>query len=149
MRHDDWQNRLAELIDNKRNEPFDFATHNCLMWAFDAIKAVNDQDLSKPYRGKYKTEKQAAALLRKIDNVKTSQELLLLKLKQDIQPIAFARIGDIVLFEPGDDDFEMPTDTKLFGPIPGVCSGVLSYFVGFDNLLEIETLRLSGAIWVS
>ncbi len=148
-RLDNWQNNLSELIEAKRNEPFSFPSHNCLMFVLDAVKAVTGQDYSKNYRGKYKTEKQAASMLRKVDNVKTTQQLLELKLNQTLQPISFARMGDIVLINPLEASLDLPTDIKLFGLVPGVCYGEFSYFVAEQGLIQVETLKLGGTLWVS
>ncbi len=148
MRLDNWQSNLSALIEDKRNEPFAFPTHNCLMWAFSAIEAVTGQDLSLSYRGKYKDEKTAALLLRKVDDVKTSKALLIKKLGK-ARPIAFARHGDIVLVDAKFAKLELPGDFRLFGPVPGVCYGSVSYFVGELGLVQVDTLRLGQTIWVS
>jgi hypothetical protein len=144
----DWQNNLAELIEAKRHEPFDFPTHNCLVWASQAIVAVRGDDILAEYHGKYSTERAAATLLRKLDNVTTSQALLEKHLGE-LRPVAFARPGDIVLVDPVETELGLPADIELFGPVPGVCNGVISYFVGELGLVEIETLRLGQALWVS
>lgn len=148
-RLDNWQTNLSSLIEAKRNEPFDFPNWNCLMWAADAIIAVKGVDILARYRGKYKSEKAAATLLRKLDKVTTSQALLEKTLNCEPQPIAFARYGDIVLVNPAETDLELPADIELFGPVPGVCYGPISYFVGDTGLVEVETLRLGQALWVS
>lgn len=143
-----WQNNLSELINAKREQPFDFPTWNCLMWAASAIEAVTGEDILAAYHGKYKTEKAAATLLRKLDGVKTSQALLEKHLGEP-QPVAFARAGDIVIVDPTDTGLELPADIELFGPVPGVCYGSISYFVGELGLVEVDTLQLGQALWVS
>lgn len=147
-RLDNWQNNLSGLIEAKRAEPFDFPSWNCLMWAFAGIEAVTGKDLGLPYRLKYRTERQAAKLLRTVDGVKTSQELLE-KHFGEARPVAFARAGDIVLVDPTETGLDLPADIDLFGPVPGICYGPISYFVGEVGLVEVETLRLGQAIWVS
>lgn len=147
-RLDNWQNNLTALIEDKRHELFDFPTWNCLEWAAAAVKAVNGQDILKQYRGKYTSEKSAALLLRKIDDVKTSEELLC-KYLGEAQPIGFARMGDIVLANPTDAELELPADVRLFGPVPGVCYGPISFFVGQHSLISVPTLSLGKSIWVS
>lgn len=144
-----WQNNLSELIEANRHKPFDFKNHNCLMWAMNGIEVVIGEDYFSEYRGKYKSETEAVKLLKKIDDVTTSKELIELKLGQKLQPTAFARMGDIVLASDELDGLDLPTDCRLFGPVPGICYGTISYFVGFDGLIEVETLRLSGTLWVS
>lgn len=147
-RLDNWQNNLSALIEAKRNEPFIFKTHNCLLWVLSAVEACTGKDLAEPYRGNYTTEKSAARLLRKIDKADSCLAMLQKHLGE-LKPIAFARAGDIVILDPSKSDLELPTDTNLFGLVPGVCYGVVSYFVGEHGLIEYETLRLEGALWVS
>lgn len=147
-RLDDWQTNLSRLIEDKRAEPFAFPTWNCLMWAFAGIEAVTGRDLGLPYRGKYKDERSAAKLLRKVDQVKTSQELLEKHLGE-ARAVAFARPGDIVLVNPADTGLELPADIELFGLVPGICYGETSFYVGETGLIQVETLRLGQAIWVS
>lgn len=147
-RLDNWQNNLSSLVEAKRSVAFDFPNWNCLMWAASAIEAVKGQDILAAYHGKYKDEKAAARLLRKLDKVSTSQELLEKHLGEP-KPVAFARHGDIVLVNPAETGLELPADIELFGPVPGVCYGAISYFVGETGLVEVETLRLGQALWVS
>ena len=148
MRKENWQNDLSSYLDSVRHTPFDFPTHNCLMFVFGAIEAITGQDLGEPYRGKYKDERSAARLLRKTDNVKTSEELLE-KHFGEPKPLAFARLGDIVFVDPLNAELELPSDIDLFGPVPGICYGSVSFFVGENGLLQFETLRLDKTLWVS
>lgn len=149
MRLNDWQSRLSMTIHARREVPFDFANWNCLMWAADAIIACKGEDVLANYRGKYKDEKSAARLLRRIDGVKTSQSFLEKKLGIKARAIAFARPGDIVLVNPSEAELELPADIDLFGLVPGICYGSISYFVGKDGLVEVPTLTLGQALWVS
>lgn len=143
-----WQNNLSSIINERREVGFDFAHMNCMFWVADVVKAITGDDFLAAYRGKFKTEKGAAKLLRKLDGVDTSQELLI-KRFGPLQPISFARMGDIVLVKPDETELDLPADLELFGPVPGICYGTASYFLGYDGLVEFETLRLGQAIWVS
>lgn len=143
-----WQTNLSALIEDKRNEPFDFPKWNCLMWASSGIEAVNGSKILAKYEGKYKTQKAAAKLLRKLDNVTTSQALLEKHLGE-LRPIAFARHGDIVLADENTGGLVLPADLALFGPVPGVCYGPISYFAGEQGLIDVPTLQLGHCLWVS
>lgn len=144
----DWQSNLTAFIEEKRSEPFDFANWNCLLWVCACAAVVIGQDYCEPYKGKFKNELGAAKLLRKLDNVSTSLEFLE-KYFDEPRTIAFARMGDIVLVDPADIDIELPADAELFGVVPGICYGSISYFLGETGLVEVETLKLGQAIWVS
>jgi hypothetical protein len=147
-RLDNWQNNLSALIEESRHKPFDFPNWNCLEWAASGVKAVSGLDILEKYRGKYKTEKGAAKLLRQIDKVESSEELLS-KYLSEPKGLAFARMGDIVLAKPNQAELELPSDMQLFGPVPGICYGTTSYFVGENGLVDVPTLSLGKALWVS
>lgn len=144
-----WQDRLTSVINEWRDKPFDFQTSNCLFLAFAAIRAVNGINILHEYEKHASSERSGALALRKIDNVKTCQELLLKRLGGELQPIAFARIGDIVFIDENKFDIQIQEDLKMFGPIPGICYGYISYFVGKNGLVDIPTLQLDSALWVS
>lgn len=148
MRHDNWQTQLSELIESKRSEPFAFGTFDCSLWAMLAVEAVNGLNMYERYIGKYSTPTGALKKLRQVDQVKQPIELFQ-KYLGDSQPIAFAKKGDIVFTSNPSLDIELPTDFDLFGPVPGVCYGQNSIFVGEHGLLEINTLQLDCCLWVS
>jgi hypothetical protein len=149
MRHDDWSTRLSQYIDAMREEPFDFARHNCLFFAFGAIKAVNDLDLYPLYAGKAENVKVGKRALKEVDGVDTVEACLQKHLNQEFQPPAFARIGDIVFITNDNALVQLATDIKLFGPIPGICYGANSFFLGEHELIELPTLTADKTLWVS
>lgn len=149
MRQEDWPTELSSLIERRMDCPFDFPEFNCLMFAFETIEAMIGEDLSGDYRGKYKSEAEAKKLLKKVDNVSTSQELLIKKLGQELKPIAFGRMGDIIFLNEKVAELGDTAGVDLFGPIPGVCYGTVSYFVGEFGLVPLPTLQMSSALWVS
>lgn len=144
-RLDNWQSELTAFIEEKRFEPFDFANWNCMFWTLGCVEVITGQDFAAPYKGKFKNELGASKLLRKLDGVSNSLEFLE-KYFDEPKSIAFARMGDIVLVDA--DDIDLPADAELFGAIPGICYGHLSYFLGETGLIEVETLRLGQTIWV-
>ena len=87
-------------------------------------------------------------LLKKLDGVSSSQELLE-KHFGDTKHIGLARMGDIVLARNGAFDLGLIASMDFFGSVPGVCFGPISYFVGEAGLVEVETLKLDKALWVS
>ncbi len=143
IRVDDWQKNLTELIEAKRNVPYSITDHNCLMWALSGALAVNGVDYYKQFRGKFKTEKGAAKALRQIGKASSSVEFLEATFGKR-NPLAFARKGDIVAAVNPQGQAELANNLALFGPPVGVCYGLLSYFVGLDGLITIETLKLGS-----
>lgn len=136
MRLDDWQTSLHGLIEANRQTPFAWGQFDCALWAGLCVEAVNGRDLYSPYRGKYKNALGSVKMLKKVDDVEQPVDLFVKHLGE-LQPIGFARPGDLVF----KDDAQ--------GMVPGVCIGATSIFVGENGLEEVTTLELSGAIWVS
>jgi hypothetical protein len=148
MRHIDWQIRLSEYLTKVRSEPFVFETHNCLFHVFNGIKAVNDLDLMPLYEGRATSEKAGALALRHVDGVDSVEAVLLKHLGGEFQPTAFARPGDIVFIEDYNSEYEIYSDT-LFGPVPGICYGMTSFFLGENGVIEIPTSLTDKTLWVS
>jgi hypothetical protein len=147
-RIDNWQTELSDFIREVETKPFDFPTWNCALFAADAVKAQTGLDLLADIRGKYSNELGASKQLQSIYNLNTVQELFKKQLDMPLKSIAFARVGDIVFVSKG-IDFDLPIDMKMFGPVPGLCYGQQSYFVGKDGLIKVETLSLGSTLWVS
>ena len=147
-RHIDWQTRLTNLITKNREKPFDFVKHNCLLWAGQGILAVTGSNPVKRIVGKYTDEKSALRYLKETENVTSVSQFLMKVLEREDTAIAFARPGDIVLFDPSTADLNICSN-DAFGKVPGLCYGNLSYFVGLEGLVSIETFRLDSAICLS
>ena len=150
-RHVNWQQRLSDVVREHREQPFDFKTLNCLFWAFKGIEAVIDIDFMPDYEGKSETVLTGKKALKEIDGCNTVQEVLIKKLGGELQPIAFARPGDIVFLNGQLDNFYVQQELVLFGPTPGICyaTGMNSLFLGETGLVEAPTIGLDSALWVS
>ena len=148
-RHDDWQTRLSAYLEKMRYEPFDFPNHNCMLFGMGGVEAVTGEDLAAPYVGKLTSETAGALAIRRIDDVETVEQVFLKHLGGDFQPVGFARPGDLVFIEDSNDEFEIPASIRLFGPVPGICYGMTSFFTGENGLVEFPTLMADKALWVS
>lgn len=146
-RLDNWQTNLTNLAHEKQNEPFKFGTFDCSLWAMLAIEQVNGLNMFKKYLGKYSTGRGALRKLVTVDGVVQPIELFE-KYLGERKPIGLARKGDIV-FTASPDIAGMPSDLEVFGPVIGVCFGRFSKFVGETELIDIDTFKLDGSLWVS
>ena len=146
-RHDNWQERLSNVIRARREVPFAWGTADCTQFAFDAVKAVIGEDMGKPYRGNYTTAAGALKILQKVGGVKKPAELFAAKFGKR-KAIAFARKGDVVTCTPRQIGLSAQQGAGAFGPVIGVCYGHLSYFVAEQGLIELETLTCSGCYHV-
>ena len=62
-RRQDWPERLAELIEARREAEFAWGTHDCGMFAADAVVAITGADPLQEWRGAYDTEEGADAII--------------------------------------------------------------------------------------
>ncbi len=59
----DWPERLAALIETRRHAPFAWGSHDCMLFAADAVLACTGRDPAAEWRGRYTTEAQAEAIM--------------------------------------------------------------------------------------
>jgi hypothetical protein len=112
----DWEDRLRTYLDRVEEEPFQWGTHDCALFAMSCVHAQTGEDLAAVYRGKYTDKAGAAAALREY-----GQGTLFRTLKSllgDPTSIHFAKRGDLV----------MPNAYSV-----GVCVGQYSWFVGEEQ----------------
>ncbi|HTN12513.1 MAG TPA: hypothetical protein VL154_16205 [Acetobacteraceae bacterium] len=58
-----WPERLAALIEERRHTPFVWGTHDCCLFAADAVLATTGADPAAEWRGRYDSEAEALELL--------------------------------------------------------------------------------------
>lgn len=136
-KHDNWQSRLSQLIETRRDAPFVWGTHDCTLWAFAALEAVYGVDLGEPYRGRYTTPQGAVRVLKRIAKAENPAALMTRHLDAP-KAIVFARKGDIV----ASDTLDVFGGNHGFGPVLGVCYGAVSFFVGEYELTAVPTNEL-------
>lgn len=61
----DWPERLAALVEARRTMPFAWGSHDCALFAADAIAAVTGEDPATAFRG-YASEEEAEGVLGEI-----------------------------------------------------------------------------------
>lgn len=49
----DWQDRLTALVAHAHRQPFAWGTHDCCLWAADAVLALTGRDPAADLRGRY------------------------------------------------------------------------------------------------
>lgn len=93
----DWQARFAALCEARRTAPFAWGTHDCCLWAADAVQALTGRDFAASYRGRYDDAKGAADLLVHDGGVGAIASAAL----GAPVPVALAAVGDVVLVQQG------------------------------------------------
>ncbi len=130
MRRLDWQERLADLIEARRLEPFRWGQHDCGLWGAAVVEAITGADFGAAFRGQYDDAAGAAEALRLHGGgtlIKTFDQHL-----ERIAP-AFAQRGDLVCKGRG--------RTAAIG----VCIGAEALFVGDDGLIRMARPDWSAA----
>jgi hypothetical protein len=127
VRREDWDSRLAGVIDAWAKEPFEWGVHDCALWAAAAVEAQTGKDFAAPFRGKYTSQKGAAVALRKYGA--GTLEATMTKFLDEPIPVAFAKRGDIVMRD---------------GNV-GVCVGYYALFVGDEGLEQIAAMACQKA----
>lgn len=106
---------------------------------------MTGSDPANAYRGTYTTALGAKRKMLKLDGVGTP-EALADKVFGERLPIAFARVGDVVVADPEVVGFSSETGNPSMGKMLGICYGRLSLFVGSEEnhhgLITLNTLEL-------
>lgn len=118
-RFSDWEDRLRTYLDRVEEEPFQWGTHDCALFAADCVKAMTGADVVADFRGKYDTRLGAAEALREYGDG-TLLKTMKAKFGETKSP-HFAQRGDVVMRD--------ATTT-------GICVGQFSYFVGEEQGLQ-------------
>lgn len=108
-------------VENAKNKPFVWGSHDCLTWACNVILAMTGHDYLKDFRNGYTSKKGAYRLIKKYG------ESLPGCIDRHLEriPVSFAKRGDLVLQEQA----------------IGVCLGIQSLFVTEAHGLQgLQTL---------
>ena len=125
-RRPDWRPRLAGHITSARQYAFAWGTHDCAVFAADAVLVMTDVDPIAPWRGRCKDAASGRRILARGGGL----EAMVDKLFADI-PVALAQRGDWLLVPAADDS---PAGLA-------VCDGMQAwgYMVGHDALSALPT----------
>lgn len=126
-RRHDWDLRLAELIEKRRDQPFKWGSNDCLTFASEVEEAVVGKMTFGYALGCYQTPRQALRMLKSSGYRSTGQAFATVYPKK---PPALARRGDFATVSQGKDE------------ATGVVLGQSLAFVGEGGL---EFLPLSQA----
>lgn len=127
MRKDGWEAALHAAIADAA--PFAWGTRDCATWAFDIRRALTDIDAAAEWRGRYRSARGAARMLRRLGV--TSVEALAGKIMGPPLSPRLAQRGDLVLS--GEDD------------ALGVCIGAHGLFLAPQGVTRRPILTCRAA----
>lgn len=120
VRHQDWEDRLGTYLARVEEEPFQWGTHDCALFAGSCVNAQTSVDPAAAFRGTYDTKEGAALSLRE-NGAGTLLKTVKSWFGDPLPSVHFAQRGDLV----------MKDATTL-----GVCVGTYSWFVGREQGME-------------
>ena len=115
-RADNWEGKLYKFIESRRNKKLVWGSTDCFTLAFDAVKAITDENVGasdligvdkesyipdKPFVGRYKTPRQAFCLLKKFSGKGLTEtwDIIAERLGMVEKKVAYADRGDIAVVE--------------------------------------------------
>ncbi|SDX54258.1 DUF6950 family protein [Allgaiera indica] len=131
-RRDDWMQRLSNYIGRHSRAGFRYGELDCALFAAGAVAAMTDEDLSAPYRGRYKTLTGALRVLRKAGH---RDHIALVDSLFEAVPPAFAHPGDVVCVDTED------------GPALGVLQGPKIYLLTEANGIQTRSRLDAVKAW--
>lgn len=123
-RHNLWPETLSTAIAKAHDQPFEWGAHDCALFVADVILAMTGTDVADDFRGKYKTTKGAARIMKLFAGgglPEFADKIAVVNGFKSCHP-NFAQRGDVV---------EVKTDD---GPALGICIGERIAAVGPDGM---------------
>lgn len=133
----DWPARLAAVIRDNWDAPFDWGEHDCIQWTGKCVGAQSGFDPLERFRGTYSSPIGALKALKDNEQVRLPIDLADKWWGPRVH-ISRARMGDLVACDLG--------QPAGMGASVGICYGRNSLFVGTrasdSGLVKLETLTL-------
>ena len=92
-----WRQRFDALVAQRSRTPFAWGSHDCCLWAADAVLAITGVDLAAAYRGTYACAAGAARLLQRLGGLAALGQ----QVGPAIAPLQ-ATVGDVGLVQRSD-----------------------------------------------
>lgn len=97
-RHADWRVSLIQYVSEAAQKPFRAGTHDCAIFAADAVRAMTGVDLAADWRGKYTTLKGGIEALNRAGH---ADQIAMAAAHFEAIPIAFVVPGDLAVVKQG------------------------------------------------
>lgn len=134
-RPEDWPDRLAAFIEERRNVPFAWGTQDCMLFSADAVLMLRGVDIMAAYRGLYATEAEAEALLNRDGGIDAILATVAEQAGLAERAPKLARRGDLAMVEHGNQ------------LMAGIVTGIHVAVTGADGLAFVSARKIRRA-WV-
>jgi hypothetical protein len=113
-----WEQRLFQYTASIIDKPFEWGTHDCVIFAASCVEAQTGQDLAAEHRGTYEGPTGAARIIREA-GCESLGDFLALYLPE--KPVPFLQRGDVALCEDaeGNQFTAICQGRTCVGPTPG------------------------------
>lgn len=96
MKKMNWWTDVLKLVEERREEPFQWGGNDCVLFAADCVELMGNEDPAKDSRGKYKTETGAKRHLSSVyGDLYQAWDSKLERLENP----NFVQRGDVIVFE--------------------------------------------------
>jgi hypothetical protein len=106
IRRRDWEARLGSYFQSRSDSPFHYGVHDCCLFVCGAILAMTGIDVAAPFRGAYRSRKEAMQLLCNYAG-DSSVQAIVEKVTREYQmprvDTVMAQRGDVVLIKRPND----------------------------------------------
>lgn len=99
-RREDWPSRLAAALEEARDRPFRWGSHDCGLFAADCVLAMTDVDPAAAYRGQYDDEAGARETMQRLSGGGL-RAAWTAALGPAMDNVRMAKRGDVVLVDVG------------------------------------------------
>ena len=127
IRHTDWAGHFYQALHEKKYQPFQWGTTDCLLFSADMVREITGTDLAKDVRGQYDSIEGACHFLKSFAGGGVMEAIRKIALEADapeIPPLSAQR-GDVVIVE-----------TEL-GDTLAVCIGEGVMTVGLHGTIQL------------
>lgn len=129
-----WQSALGEFLKQSSGARFAWGSHDCCIFAADAVRAITDVDVAESFRG-YATKDEAREILKARGGIEGLADSVALEYSLPERTPASAQRGDVVLVRGG--MFNMTALGFLaLNSQPAVVSGRGWRYVPRDNIVR-------------
>ena len=144
-RVDNWESKLDNFIEARRNIGMEWGTSDCFLLVFDMAQVItglehDDVNPDKPFRGKYRTPRQGYNLLKKYSGGGLAEtcDMIAKQLGMIEKQVRFASRGDVAMLH---------VETLIGGvrDVMGIVMGDVVVAQGKDGLLFIDRKEIKRA----
>lgn len=125
----DWQLRLEEFARARASRPFEWGVNDCALFAADCVQAMTGETVCAELRG----QRDVRQALRDLERLGGVRGLAMRALGASV-PVAFARIGDVVVIPAGKRE------------ALAVCNGGTALAPGPDGVVAVS-MQQALAAW--